>query len=155
MSTIHVNGITMYYEVHGEGEPLLMIQGLGFEISTMVTEPGKPRYLDKFTDRYRVIVYDFRGVGRTDKPDMPYSVEMLADDAIGLLDSISIRKAHVMGTSMGSQIAQTIATKYPARVKSLILVVGFTRALPIMRFIGFIATRIPVIKDKMTGWMYR
>jgi 3-oxoadipate enol-lactonase len=155
MPTVHVNGINMYYEVHSEGEPLLMIQGLGFEISVMVTEPGKSRYIDKFTDRYKVIVYDFRGVGRTDKPDMSYSVEMLANDAIGLLDSIGIRKAHVMGTSMGSQIAQIIAAKYPERVKSLILVVGFTRALPIMRFIGFVSTRIPIIKDKMTGWMYK
>ncbi|WP_342676689.1 alpha/beta fold hydrolase [Methanofollis sp. UBA420] len=155
MPTVHVNDIDMYYEAHGEGEPLLMIQGLGFEISAMVTEPGKSRYIDKFTDSYRVIVYDYRGVGRTDKPDMPYTIEMLADDTIGLMDALGIRKAHIMGTSMGSQIAQTIAAKYPERVKGLVLVVGFTRVLPLMRLIGIITTNIPGIKEKMTGWIYQ
>ena len=105
----HVNDINMYYEIHGKGEPLLMIQGLGFEMSAMVTEPGKSRYIDRFTDRYQVILFDYRGVGRTDKPDIRYSIGMLADDTVGLMDALGIRKAHIMGTSMGSQIAQTIA----------------------------------------------
>ena len=68
----HVNDINMYYEIHGKGEPLLMIQGLGFEMSAMVTEPGKSRYIDRFTDRYQVILFDYRGIGRTDKPDIRY-----------------------------------------------------------------------------------
>src|SRR4030042_527229 len=115
MPLVHVNDINMYCEIHGKGEPLLMIQGLGFEMSAMVTEPGKSRYIDKFTDRYQVIVFDYRGVGRTDKPDIPYSIGMLADDTVGLMDALGIRKAHIMGTSMGSQIAQTIAAQYPDR----------------------------------------
>lgn len=154
MPTVHVNDIDMYYEVHGKGEPLVLIQGLGFEISSMVEEPGKSRYIDKFTDKYRVIVFDYRGVGRTDKPDLPYSIDMLAHDTVGLMDALGIRKAYIMGTSMGSQIAQTIAAEYPERVKGLILVVGFTRALLLMRVIGVIATTIPGIKEKMTGWVY-
>lgn len=155
MPKAHIHDIDMYYEIHGKGEPLVIIQGLGFEISSMVEEPGKSRFVDKFTDRYQVILFDYRGVGRTDKPDMPYSIGMLADDTVGLMDVLGIRKAHVMGTSMGSQIAQTIAAKYPERVKGLILVVGFTRALPLMQVIGFIVTTIPGIKEKVTGWMYR
>lgn len=155
MPLVHVNDIDMYYEIHGKGEPLLMIQGLGFEMSAMVTEPGKSRYIDKFIDRYQVIVFDYRGVGRTDKPDIPYSIGMLADDTVGLMDALGIRKAHIMGTSMGSQIAQTIAAKYPDRVKELILVVGFTRVLPMMRVLGFIMTNIPGIKEKATGWIYQ
>jgi len=154
MPILHVNDIDIYYEIHGEGEPLLMVQGLGFEISSMVEDPGKSRFIDKFTDKYRVIVFDYRGVGRTDKLDIPYSIDMLADDTVGLMDALGIRKAHVMGTSMGSQIAQTIAAKYPDRVNGLILVVGFTRALPLMRLIGFIVTTIPGIREKVTGWMY-
>jgi len=154
MPIVHVNDIDVYYEIHGEGEPLLMIQGLGFEISAMVTEPGKSRFIDRFTDRYRVIVFDYRGVGRTDKPDMPYTIDLLASDTVGLMDTLGIQKAHIMGTSMGSQIAQTIAANFPERVKGLILVVGFTRALPLMRAIGFVATRVPGVKEKMTGWMY-
>ena len=151
----HVNDINMYYEIHGKGEPLLMIQGLGFEMSAMVTEPGKSRYIDRFTDRYQVILFDYRGVGRTDKPDIPYSIGMLADDTVGLMDALGIRKAHIMGTSMGSQIAQTIAAHYPDRVKGLILVVGFTRVLPMMRALGFIMTTIPGFKEKATGWIYQ
>jgi pimeloyl-ACP methyl ester carboxylesterase len=155
MPLAHVNDIDMYYEIHGKGEPLLMIQGLGFEMSAMVTEPGKSRYIDKFTDRYQVIVFDYRGIGRTDKPDIPYSIGMLADDTVGLMDALGIRKAHIMGTSMGSQIAQTIAAQYPDRVKGLILVVGFTRVLPMMRALGFIMTTIPGFKEKATGWIYQ
>lgn len=155
MPTVHVNDIDMYYEIHGNGEPLVMLQGLGFEISAMVTPPGKARYLDKFTDRYRVLLFDCRGTGRTDKPDMPYTIEMFADDAAGLMDALGIKTANVMGTSMGSQIAQVLAAKYPDRVRSLILVVGFPRALPLMKTIGYLATRIPGIKEKMTGWMFR
>jgi pimeloyl-ACP methyl ester carboxylesterase len=154
MPTVHVHDIDMYYEIHGEGEPLLMIQGLGFEISSMAREPGKSRYLNRFTDGYRVILFDFRGVGRTDKPDMPYSIPLLATDIIGLMDALGIRRAHIMGTSMGSMIAQEIAAKYPDRVKSLILVVGFTRVLFLMRVIGFIATTVPGIREKMTGWIF-
>jgi pimeloyl-ACP methyl ester carboxylesterase len=155
MPLAHVNDIDMYYEIHGKGEPLLMIQGLGFEMSAMVTEPGKSRYIAKFTDRYQVIVFDYRGIGRTDKPDIPYSIGMLADDTVGLMDALGIRKAHIMGTSMGSQIAQTIAAQYPDRVKGLILVVGFTRVLPMMRALGFIMTTIPGFKEKATGWIYQ
>lgn len=154
MSTIRVNDIDMYYELHGSGEPLVMLQGLGFEISAMVTAPGKVRYLDKFTDRYRVLLFDCRGVGRTDKPDMPYTIEMLADDAVGLMDALGIKTAHIMGTSMGSQVAQVLAAKYPDRVRSLILVVGFPRALPLMKAIGYVATHVPGVKEKMTGWMF-
>jgi 3-oxoadipate enol-lactonase len=155
MPLVHVNDINMYYEIHGKGEPLLMIQGLGFEMSAMVTEPGKSRYIDRFADRYQVIVFDYRGVGRTDKPDIPYSIGMLADDTVGLMDVLGIRKAHIMGTSMGSQIAQTIAALYPDRVNGLILVVGFTRVLPMMRVLGFIMTTIPGFKEKATGWIYQ
>ena len=110
----------------------------------MVTKPGRSRYLDKFAAGYRVIVYDCRGVGRTDKPDVPYTIEMMAEDAVDLMDALGISKAHIMGTSMGSQTAHIIAAKYPERVISLILVVGFSRALPVMRFIGIAATMIPV-----------
>ena len=79
---------------------------------------------------------------------------MMAEDAVDLMDALGISKAHIMGTSMGSQTAHIIAAKYPERVISLILVVGFSRALPVMRFIGIAATMIPGVKEKMTGWVY-
>lgn len=150
-----VNDITMYYEIFGEGKPLVVIQGLGFEISPMVEEPGKNRYLDKLAHRYKVVLFDNRGTGRSDRPDIPYSVEMFARDTIGLMDALGISQAHIMGTSMGSMIAQEIAAKNPERVKGLILVVGFTRVLFLMRVIGIIATTVPGIREKMTGWVFK
>ena len=86
-----VNDINMYYEIHGEGEPLVLISGLGG--SAVAWEPIIPI----FSDNYKVIVFDNRGVGRTDAPDIPYSMEMMADDISGLLEKIGIERANVYG----------------------------------------------------------
>jgi len=86
MPRIKVNDINMYYEIHGEGKPLVLIQGLGAEISSITEGKGKSDYLDKLTQKHKVIAFDNRGAGRTDKPDVPYSIEMMAEDTIGLLD---------------------------------------------------------------------
>ena len=105
----------MYYEVHGEGEPLLLIMGLGGDLTGWIFQTLE------FSKQYRVIVFDNRGVGRSDAPDTPYSTELMADDAAGLLNALDIDKAHILGLSMGGMIAQELALKYPQRVKSLIL----------------------------------
>ena len=121
MPIIKVNDITMYYEVHGEGDPLLVIWGIGGEISTFVD------YMDNLNE-YKLIIFDNRGTGRTDKPDEPYSFEMMAEDTIGLMDKLDIESTHVLGISMGSRIALVMAAKYPERVKSLILNVAAARS---------------------------
>jgi pimeloyl-ACP methyl ester carboxylesterase len=77
--------------------------------------------LDAFAENYQVIALDNRGTGRTDMPDEHYSIEMMAEDTIGLMDEIGIKSAHVLGISMGSRIAVVMAAKYLERVKSLIL----------------------------------
>lgn len=115
MPKIKVNDISIYYEVHGEGEPLLLIAGLGGDLTAWMLQTPE------FSKKYRVIVFDNRGVGRSDTPDIPYSTEMMADDTAGLMDALSIEKAHVLGQSMGGAIAQELALKYLQRVKSLIL----------------------------------
>jgi pimeloyl-ACP methyl ester carboxylesterase len=117
----------MYYEIHGEGEPLVLIQGLGLEISLITQGEGKITYLDRYAQKYKVIAFDNRGVGRTDKPDIPYSIEMMTEDTIGLLDSLGIKRAHFIASSMGSCIALMLAAKYPERVKGLVLHVAFHR----------------------------
>ena len=122
MPTVKVNDINMYYEVHGDGEPLLVIWGMGGEISTFVD------YMDNLNKNYKLIFFDSRGTGRTDKPDEQYSFEMMADDAIGLMDKLNIKSAHILGISMGSRIALVIAAKYPESVKSLILNVAASRS---------------------------
>lgn len=122
----------MYYEIHGEGEPLVLIQGLSAEISSITEGNGKSDYLDKIALKYKVIAFDSRGVGRTDKPDAPYSIEMMAEDTIGLLDLLAIERAHFFGSSMGSCIAIMLAAKHPERVKGLMLHVAFHR-IPFFR----------------------
>jgi pimeloyl-ACP methyl ester carboxylesterase len=105
----------MYYEVHGEGEPLLLIIGWGSDLTAWMFQTPE------FSKKYQVIVFDNRGIGRTDAPDMAYSTEMMADDTVGLMNALSIEETHILGHSMGGLIAQYLAFKYPKRVRSLIL----------------------------------
>jgi pimeloyl-ACP methyl ester carboxylesterase len=80
-----------------------------------------PVFVEQMTQTHRVITYDNRGTGLSDKPDEPYSIAMFASDAVGLLTALDIPRAHVFGVSMGGMIAQEMAIHYPQRVASLIL----------------------------------
>ena len=123
MPIARVNDINIYYEIHGEGEPLVMIMGWGGNVTTF----GIPELISKYSQKYKVIAFDNRGSGRTDKPDIPYSVEMMAEDTIGLMDALGIEKAHISGTSFGGRIAMVMAARYPERVNGLILHVTIAR----------------------------
>lgn len=123
MPTIRVNAIDMYYEIHGEGEPLVLIAGLN---SDHTLYRG---ILPRLAERYQVVAFDNRGVGQTDKPDIPYSIEMMAEDTAGLLDTLGVTRAHVLGTSMGGRIAAALALQHPQQVKSLILVSTIVKSL--------------------------
>ncbi len=115
MPTVQANGIDIYYEDSGQGHPLVLISGLGYTLWQW------HRMIPGLAKHYRVIAFDNRGVGRTDKPAGPYSAEMLAEDTAGLLEALGIEKAHVMGHSMGGFIAQALALSYPEKVAKLIL----------------------------------
>lgn len=106
-------GISMYYEVSGEGEPLLLIMGTGG--SHKFWSAQTPVYAREF----QTIVYDARGVGQTETTPPPYTMRMLADDAVALLDELKIQQAHISGMSLGSATAQEIAINYPDRLISL------------------------------------
>lgn len=123
MPTVRVNDIDIYYEIHGEGEPVVLIAGLN---SDHTLYRGIIPWL---AERYQVVAFDNRGVGQTDKPDIPYSIEMMADDTAGLLDALGIEQAHILGTSMGGRIAAALALKHPRQVKSLILVSTIVKSL--------------------------
>jgi pimeloyl-ACP methyl ester carboxylesterase len=116
MPTAQVNGMTMYYERHGAGEPLVLIGGLGSDI-TLFTP-----IISRLAQRYQVVAFDNRGAGRTDKPDTPYTIAMMADDTAGLMTALSVERAHVLGISMGGRIALELALRYPARIGRLVLV---------------------------------
>ncbi len=119
MPTAKVGDINMYYEIHGEGEPLVLIMGLGGDTTRWF------RILPVLAKEYRVIAFDNRGAGRTDKPDITYTMEMMSDDIAGLLDVIGIDAAHTFGISLGGMIAQNYALRHPGRIISVIL--GCTR----------------------------
>jgi 3-oxoadipate enol-lactonase len=115
MATITVNNIQLYYEVQGDGPPLLLLAGLGYDHwfwHKMV--PG-------LAGQFRVILMDNRGIGRSDRPDGPYTAQMLAADAAALLNELGVVKTAVLGHSMGGFIAQSLALDYPHLVSHLIL----------------------------------
>jgi pimeloyl-ACP methyl ester carboxylesterase len=105
----------IYWESHGKGEPVLMIMGLSFPLEMW------HRVLPAISARYRAIVFDNRGVGRSDVPRGPYRIAAMARDAAAVMDAAGIGSAHVMGASMGGMIAQELALRNPERVRSLLL----------------------------------
>src|SRR5256885_9846397 len=86
MPYVRVNDIQVYYELQGDGEPLVVILGLGTDVSEW---DGIIRWL---AEKYKVLAFDNRGAGRTDKPDIPYSIEMMADDTAGLVGAAGVEK---------------------------------------------------------------
>jgi 3-oxoadipate enol-lactonase len=114
--SVEANGISIYYEIHGEGAPLVIIAGLSMDLTALDS------IVSRLSQKHQVIVSDNRGAGRTDKPDIPYSIEMMAEDTAGLLNALGVGRADMMGISMGGRIAITLALKYPGLMKSLILV---------------------------------
>src|SRR5258708_6484535 len=123
MPYVRVNDIQMYYELEGEGEPLALIVGLGTDISEWDV------IIRWLANKYQVLAFDNRGAGRTDKPDIPYSIEMMAEDTAGLMQALGMKQARVLGISMGGRIALTLALRYPERVKKLVLVSTSARSI--------------------------
>jgi pimeloyl-ACP methyl ester carboxylesterase len=111
------DGVTIHYDVFGrrDGPPVLMIQGLGTD------SRGWALQRMAFGRRYRCYTLDNRGTGRSDRPPGPYSLEVMARDALAVLDAEGVERAHVVGASMGGVIAQIIGVLHPDRVRSLVL----------------------------------
>lgn len=110
-----INKANLYYETHGRGEPLLMIQGWGMDIT------GWQFIIEPLSELFQVIVFDNRGTGRSEVTPGNYTTRQLADDAAALLNHLRIDKAHVLGWSMGGMIAQELVLAYPRKVNRLIL----------------------------------
>jgi pimeloyl-ACP methyl ester carboxylesterase len=128
IKTVPVRDITIAYKEIGSGEPLIMIMGYSGAMDLW-----DPRLVNLLAKHYRVIVFDNRGMGNTTSSDKEYTIRLFADDTAGLMDALGIKKAHVMGWSMGTNIAQELTLDYPEKVDKLILYAGDTggkEALP-------------------------
>lgn len=115
MPKIKVNDINMYYEVHGQGEPLVMIAGFSADHFTWLP------VVELLKSSYQIILLDNRGAGQTDVPDEPYTIQQMADDVMMLCHGLGINKANFIGSSMGGFILQQLAHDYPGLVKSAII----------------------------------
>jgi len=110
------DGMRLYYEESGEGEPLLLVSGQGLDHTFW------NGVRDDFARHYRVIVYDNRGTGQSDKPsEPPYSTRGFAQDAVALLDQLGIARTHVYGHSMGGRISQWLSIDHGERIGALVL----------------------------------
>jgi 3-oxoadipate enol-lactonase len=109
------DGVKIYWEETGQGQPILLVMGLGW------TSYMWHRTRDLLAAKYRVITFDNRGVGRSDVPPGPYALATMAADAAAALDAAGVTSAHLYGISMGGMIAQEFTLRYPVRVKSLVL----------------------------------
>lgn len=115
MPYMKVNDISMYYEIHGQGEPIVFIGGFGADHADW----SAIKY--RFTNKYQVILFDNRGAGQTDVPNEPYSLEQMADDVAVLCSELGVKQAHFIGSSMGGFILQILAVRYSGLVKSAII----------------------------------
>jgi 3-oxoadipate enol-lactonase len=115
MPIAKVGNINICYTIRGDGQPLIAITGFASAQNTLFA------LAHTFAKYFRVITFDNRGIGRSDKPTGPYSINIMAGDTVGLMNVLGIDKAHFLGGSMGGMIAQHIAINHPQRVDKLIL----------------------------------
>ncbi len=153
MAGATVNGIELYYEDHGTGPALLLVPGLGADTRLFggVIAP--------LAATCRVIVFDPRGAGRSDKPPGPYTIEQMADDASGLLDMLGIGRAVVVGYSMGGRIAMSLALDHSTRVRRLVLASTSARTPPSRilsrRWLALeVLSRLPTPGERQPRWAW-
>jgi 3-oxoadipate enol-lactonase len=111
------DGCRLYHELHGprDRSPLILLEGLGGDI------PGWRRNIPHLAAEHLVIAYDFRGNGRSDKPDAPVTMTTFVNDTVALLDHLAVPSAHVYGQSFGGMVAQEMALTHADRLRSLVL----------------------------------
>jgi pimeloyl-ACP methyl ester carboxylesterase len=119
VKSVPVGDINIAYRIQGQGDPIVLIMGYG---STM--DLWDPRFLDNLSTKYKVVIFDNRGMGNTTAPPGNFSIAQFANDTAGLMAALGIEKSHVLGWSMGSFVAQELAIRYPERVNKIILYAG-------------------------------
>lgn len=141
MPIIRTNGVDLYYEIYGEGEPVVFIHGIGISSKVWVFQK------EEVSKYFKMIVYDLRGSGRSGKtPEVTHTAELLCDDLKELLDQLGIYSINIVGISMGAAIAMKFAIKYSNRVKKLVLSGAFT---DLDGLLNLIRTHFPNLIGKM------
>jgi pimeloyl-ACP methyl ester carboxylesterase len=115
MPKVSVNGLQLYYEIHGVGAPVVLIPGFAAGRWIWFKQTAE------LSRQFRVILFDPRGVSASDKPEGSQTIGLLADDVAHLLDAIGIDSAHIVGASFGGFVAQEFALKYPGMTRKLVL----------------------------------
>ena len=116
---IRDDGVRLYYEVHGSGRPILFISETACHCDVW-----KRYQVPEFSRDHQVILFDYRGTGRSDKPSVPYSIKMFADDAAAILTHLGARDVIVCGHSMGGSVAQVMALDHTDIVSRLVCASG-------------------------------
>jgi 3-oxoadipate enol-lactonase len=115
MARVDVDGLSINYDVQGDGEPLLLIPYLSADHACYAFQ------LPAYTEHFSCIALDLPGTGESDKPAGPYSMETYADQVAGFLGAIGVEQAHVAGVSLGAAVGMHLAARHPERVRSLSL----------------------------------
>lgn len=115
MPKINVGGVQLYYEIHGDGDPLVLVPG--FRTGPWLWF----KQVETFARKFRTIVFDPRGIGESDKPEASMTIKTMADDLAGLLSALAIDRAHLLGASFGGFVAQEFAIAHPQMIRSLVL----------------------------------
>ncbi|MEZ4642905.1 MAG: alpha/beta hydrolase [Chloroflexota bacterium] len=119
-----VGDIQLYYEIHGTGEPVLLLHGLGSSVEDWELQ------LPLFSQKYQVVVVDVRGHGRSDKPSGPYSVPQFAADITAFIEQLGLAPLHMLGLSMGGMIAFQTAVDRPDLLRSMVIVNSYPELVP-------------------------
>ena len=114
--TVHTNGQELYYEIHGDGPPLVLVMGIGYDSSLWTLQQ-----VPVLSTRFQVVLLDNRDAGRSSRTDHPYTIADMADDVAGLLDALEIQRTHLLGLSMGAMIGMEFALRHSDRLDRLVL----------------------------------
>ena len=114
--TVHTNGQELYYEIHGDGPPLVLLMGIGYDSSLWTLQQ-----VPELSSRFGVVLVDNRDAGRSSRADHPYTIADMADDVAGVLDALDIHRTHLLGLSMGAMIGMEFALRHAERLDRLVL----------------------------------
>ena len=134
MPYLQLQDLALYYEVTGDGPPLLLIHGLGSSCRDW------EKQVEPFAKEYRIITLDLRGHGLSGKPPGPYSIRMFAEDTVALIRKLNIAPLHVVGISMGGMVAFELGVRFPELLRSMVIVNSYPE------------TRVETLQERAQVW---